>query len=102
MGATALPFLFIILINNFLSLTAAIHCLFLLSLRIRYHNQLNYTHRAIFMTEEVAALLKGKYGTVDALEDQLIATARRPLYERAYANYYANPGSAIDPDKVSS
>lgn len=59
-----------------------------------------YTHRAIFMTEEVAALLKGKYGTVDALEDQLIATARRPLYERAYANYYANPGSAIDPDKV--
>ena len=86
MGATALPFLFIILINNFLSLTA----------------QLNYTHRAIFMTEEVAALLKGKYGTVDALEDQLIATALRPLYERAYANYYANPGSAFDPDKVSS
>ncbi len=54
------------------------------------------------MTEEVAALLKGKYGTVDALEDQLIATARQPPYERAYANYYANPGSAIDPDKVSS
>ncbi len=60
-----------------------------------------YTNRAIMMTEEVAAILKGKYGTIDALEDQLIATARRPLYERAYAHYYANPGSTIDPDRVS-
>ncbi len=60
-----------------------------------------YTNRAIMMTEEVAALLKDKYGTIDALEDQLIATARRPLYERAYAHYYANPGSTIDPDRVS-
>ena len=53
------------------------------------------------MTEEVAALLKEKYGTIDNLEDQLIATARRPLYERAYAHYYANPGSAINPDHTS-
>ena len=60
-----------------------------------------FTNRAILMTEEVASILKGQYGTLDALEDQLIATARRPLYERAYAHYYANPGSAIDPDKVS-
>lgn len=60
-----------------------------------------FTHRAILMTEEVASLLKDKYGTVGNLEDQLIATARRPLYERTYAHYYANPGSAIDPDKVS-
>ena len=60
-----------------------------------------FTHRAVLMTEEVAAHLKEKYGTVDALEDQLIATARRPLYERAFAHYYANPGSAIDPDRVS-
>ena len=60
-----------------------------------------FTHRAVLMTEEVAAHLKDKYGTVDNLEDQLIATARRPLYERAYAHYYANPGSAIDPDRVS-
>ena len=60
-----------------------------------------FTHRAILMTEEVAALLKDKYGTVSNLEDQLIATARRPLYERTYAHYYANPGSAIDPDRVS-
>ena len=60
-----------------------------------------YTNRAILMTEEVAAILKDKYGTLDALEDQLIVTARRPLYERAYAHYYANPGSSIDPDRVS-
>ena len=53
------------------------------------------------MTEEVAAHLKDTYGTVDNLEDQLIATARRPLYERAYAHYYANPGSAINPDHTS-
>lgn len=60
-----------------------------------------FTNRAILMTEEVAAHLQEKYGTVDALEDQLIMTARRPLYERTFAHYYANPGSAIDPDKVS-
>lgn len=60
-----------------------------------------FTHRTILMTEEVAALLKEKYGTVDNLEDQLIATARRPLYERTFAHYYANPGSSIDPDRVS-
>lgn len=60
-----------------------------------------FTNRAILMTEEVAALLQEQYGTVDNLEDQLILTARRPLYERTFAHYYANPGSAIDPDKVS-
>lgn len=60
-----------------------------------------FTHRAILMTEEVAALLKEKYGTIGNLEDQLIATARRPLYERSYANYYANPGSSINPNHTS-
>ena len=59
-----------------------------------------FTNRTILMTEEVAAHLQERYGTVDALEDQLIATARRPLYERTFAHFYANPGSAIDPDKV--
>lgn len=60
-----------------------------------------YTHRTILMTEEVASILKEKYGTIDNLEDQLIATARRPLYERAFAHYYANPGSAINPNHTS-
>ena len=59
------------------------------------------THRTILMTEEVAALLKEKYGTVGNLENQLIATARRPLYERTFAHYYANPGSAINPNHTS-
>lgn len=60
-----------------------------------------YTNRTILMTEEVAAHLHDTYGSVDALEDQLIATARRPLYERTYAHYYANPGSAINPNHTS-
>lgn len=60
-----------------------------------------YTHRAILMTEEVAAILKETYGSIDNLEDQLIVTARRPLYERAYAHYYANPGSTINPNHTS-
>ena len=60
-----------------------------------------FTHRTILMTEEVASILKEQYGSVGNLEDQLIATARRPLYERAYAHYYANPGSAINPDHTS-
>lgn len=60
-----------------------------------------FTHRTILMTEEVAALLKEKYGTVGNLENQLIATARRPLYERTFAHYYANPGSAINPNHTS-
>ena len=47
------------------------------------------------------ALLTDKYNTIYHLEDQLIATARRPLYERAYAHYYANPGSAINPNHTS-
>lgn len=60
-----------------------------------------FTHRTILITEEVGAILKEKYGNVGNLEDQLIATARRPLYERAYANYYANPGSSINPNHTS-
>ncbi len=60
-----------------------------------------YTYRTILMTEEVAKRLKEKYGTLGALEDELIATARRPLYERAYAHYYANPGSSLNPERVS-
>lgn len=62
---------------------------------------MQYTFRTILMTEEVAKRLHDTYGTLGNLEDELIRTARRPLYERAYANYYANPGSAFNPDKVS-
>ncbi len=58
-----------------------------------------YTYRTILMTEPVARLLKEMYADKEAFEDALVATARRPLYERTFANYYANPGSRIDEEK---
>lgn len=50
-------------------------------------------YRTVFITEYVARDLAAKYASKDALEDALIETARRPLYMRAYANYWANTGS---------
>ncbi len=55
-----------------------------------------YTYRSILMTEPVAACLAQKYKSAEALEKALIKTSRRPVKERAFANYYANPGSAKD------
>ena len=48
------------------------------------------------MTEPVAAILAAGYGSPEALEKELIAASRRPVKERAFANYYANPGGAKD------
>ncbi|MBQ7565988.1 MAG: hypothetical protein IJT18_02610 [Oscillospiraceae bacterium] len=54
------------------------------------------TRRLIFITESVAAALATKYKSKDALENALIVNARRPLWMRAYAYYYANTvGSQI-------
>ncbi len=55
-----------------------------------------FTNRTILITESVAANLAKKYKSTDALEKALMATARRPAKERAFANYYANPGSEKD------
>ena len=55
-----------------------------------------YTYRSILMTEPVAACLAQKYKSPEALEKALIKNSRRPVKERAFANYYANPGSAKD------
>lgn len=52
-------------------------------------------NRTMLITEYVARDLARTYPTKDKLEEALIATARRPAYERAYANYWANPGSAF-------
>jgi hypothetical protein len=52
-------------------------------------------HRTILVTEYVARDLARSYPTKEKLEEALVATARRPAYERAYANYWANPGSAF-------
>ena len=54
------------------------------------------TPRTILITEYVARDLARGYTSKRDLENALIATARRPAYERAYANYWANPGSAFD------
>jgi hypothetical protein len=52
-------------------------------------------NRTILITEYVARDLARTYPTKEKLEQALIETARRPAYERAYANYWANPGSAL-------
>lgn len=55
-----------------------------------------YTFRTVMLTEPVAKLLASKYRTTEALEKKLITASRRPLKERAFANYYANPGGTKD------
>ncbi|MCQ2156126.1 MAG: hypothetical protein MJY57_02865 [Bacteroidales bacterium] len=58
-----------------------------------------YTFRTILMTEPVAGILARKFKSPEALEHILISESRRPLKERAFANYYANPGSRKDGGK---
>lgn len=53
------------------------------------------THRLIFITESVASALATKYKSKDSLESALVENARRPLWMRAYAYYYANTGGAL-------
>ena len=55
-----------------------------------------FTFRTVLMTEPVAAILSEKYRSPEALERDLIDASRRPVKERAFANYYANPGGAKD------
>ena len=51
--------------------------------------------RTIWLTKDAAELIAEDYASRDALEDALIATARRPLWMRTYAHYWANTGSKI-------
>lgn len=60
-----------------------------------------FVYRTIVVTPPVARNLAQVYRNKAALEAALIRTARRPLAERAYANYWANPGSAFDPQSYS-
>ncbi|MBQ0097919.1 MAG: hypothetical protein KBS62_03160 [Oscillospiraceae bacterium] len=51
--------------------------------------------RLIFITESVATALSTKYKSKEALEGALVENARRPLWMRTYAYYYANTGDAL-------
>ena len=57
-------------------------------------------YRTVFLTEPVARDLSKAYSDKGELEDALVATARRPLFMRAYANYWANTGS-VQSDKYT-
>lgn len=51
--------------------------------------------RTIWLTKDAATTIASGYQTRDALEQALINTARRPLWMRTYAHYWANTGSKI-------
>lgn len=57
------------------------------------------TYRVFLVTEGVARDLAKAYPSKDALLRALEETARIPLGQRAFANYWGNPGSAFDPAK---
>jgi len=59
------------------------------------------TPRTLLITEYVARDLARGYPSKLELEKALVATARRPAHERAYSNYWANPGSAFDPSRYT-
>jgi len=58
-----------------------------------------FTYRTILITAPVARILSNQYSTLSALENDLIQYSRRPLRERVFANYYANPGGSKDGGK---
>ena len=60
-----------------------------------------FVYRTMLITPYVARDLARKFKSKEDLEKALIATARRPVEERAYANYWGNPGSAFNPETYS-
>lgn len=60
-----------------------------------------FVYRTMLITPYVARDLAKTFESKEALEQALIATARRPSEERAYANYWGNPGSAFNPETYS-
>ena len=60
------------------------------------------TYRTFFITEGVARDLAETYQSKDMLCRALEETARIPLGQRTFANYWGNPGSAFDPEKYPS
>ena len=53
-------------------------------------------YRTFLLTPPVARDLAKMYKSKGCLEHALVETARHPLGQRAFANYWGNPGSAFD------
>ncbi len=51
--------------------------------------------RMLWLTADAAQTMAEGYSSKDTFEDALISTARRPLWMRTYAHYWANTGSKI-------
>ena len=51
--------------------------------------------RTMLLTENIAQRLKSKYKSKSEYEDALINTARRPIWLRVYAHYWANTGRPL-------
>ena len=60
-----------------------------------------FVYRAMLITGNVARDLAKGYNSKEKLEQALISTARLPLDSRAYANYWANPGSSFNENTYS-
>ena len=60
-----------------------------------------FVYRTMLVTNYVARDLARKYKSKEELEAALVSAARRPLAERAYANYWGNPGSSFDPERYT-
>ena len=58
-------------------------------------------YRTFLITPPVAKALSSAYPSKDALEKALLETARIPLAQRAFANYWGNPGSSFDGEASS-
>lgn len=54
-----------------------------------------FVYRTFVVTPPVARCLAASFRSKEALEEALVAAARVPLDQRAYAHYYANPGSVV-------
>ena len=59
------------------------------------------TKRVVFITPQVASALSTLYKDKENLEDALIQTARRPMWMRAYAYYYAGTGANLTGKSLS-
>lgn len=58
-------------------------------------------YRTFLLTESVAKNLSAVYSSKNALEKALVKTARIPVAQRTFANYWGNPGSAFNPARYS-